>query len=213
MRIIGIMGCGGFGREILPNVKKDKETEIIFIDEDNTKTNINGIDVISPDDFINYKKNHNKFFNISIANSKTREKFSRFFIENEITPIDIISDKAVIDDFSEIAEGCVLCEFSVIKSNVKVGKYFHADRSSNISHDCVIGDFVTFAPHVNCNGNVQISNYVYIGTGAVIKNGTSDKPLTIGEGAVVGMGAVVIRDVKPYTTVAGNPAKILNIKD
>jgi acetyltransferase-like isoleucine patch superfamily enzyme len=70
----------------------------------------------------------------------------------------------------------------------------------------VIGDYVTFAPGVRCNGNVHIGNHAYIGSGATIIQGTKDIPLVIGEGAIVGMGAVVIKSVGPYTTVAGNPA-------
>ena len=76
-----------------------------------------------------------------------------------------------------------------------------------IAHDCVIGDYVTFAPNVHCNGNVHVHDHAYIGTGAIIKQGTTSKPLVIGEGAVVGMGAVVTKDVPPFTTVIGNPAK------
>ena len=71
----------------------------------------------------------------------------------------------------------------------------------------MIGDFVTFAPGVMCNGNVHIDDHAYIGTGAILKQGTPDKPLRIGRGAVVGMGAVVTKDVAPGETVIGNPAR------
>ena len=71
----------------------------------------------------------------------------------------------------------------------------------------MIGDYVTFAPSVRCNGNIVIEDHAYIGTGAVIKQGTPEKPLVIGKGAVVGMGAVVTKDVPPGVTVVGNPAK------
>lgn len=73
----------------------------------------------------------------------------------------------------------------------------------------MIGDFVTFASRVICNGNVHIHDHAYIGTGAVIRQGTPDKPLIIGKGAVVGMGAVVTKDVPAGVTVVGNPAKVL----
>ena len=51
---------------------------------------------------------------------------------------------------------------------------------------------------------VQISNKVWIGCNAIIIRG-----ITIGEGAVIAAGAVVTKDVPPWTIVAGNPAKII----
>ena len=65
---------------------------------------------------------------------------------------------------------------------------------------------MTFAPRVSCSGRIVIEDDAYIGTGAVLKQGTSDNPLTIGKGAVIGMGAIVIKDVPPGVTVVGNPA-------
>jgi len=104
--------------------------------------------------------------------------------------------------------GAILSPFVTLTSNITIGKHFHANLYSYVEHDCVVGDFVTFAPGVKCNGNVQIGDYAYIGSGAVIKQGTPESPLRIGEGAVIGMGAVVTKDVLPGETVIGNPARI-----
>ena len=73
----------------------------------------------------------------------------------------------------------------------------------------MIGDFVTFAPGVKCNGNVVVEDHAYIGTGAMIKQGLPGQPLVIGRGAVVGMGAVVTKSVPAGATVVGNPARLL----
>lgn len=96
-----------------------------------------------------------------------------------------------------------------LTSNIKIGRYFHTNIYSYVEHDCQIGDYVTFAPSVKCNGNVVIENNAYIGTGAIIRQGKPGKPLVIGKHAIVGMGAVVTKDVPAGVTVVGNPARPL----
>ncbi|MEX7524386.1 acetyltransferase, partial [Acinetobacter baumannii] len=89
----------------------------------------------------------------------------------------IQADNTIIMDNVEISEGAALSPFVSITSNIKIGKCFHANLYSYVEHDCVIGDYVTFAPGVKCNGNIHIEDHAYIGAGAVIKQGTLDNPL------------------------------------
>ncbi|MBM3523643.1 MAG: acetyltransferase, partial [Alphaproteobacteria bacterium] len=53
-----------------------------------------------------------------------------------------------------------------------------------------------------------IEDHAYIGSNAVLLQGKPGAPLVIGRGAIVGMGAVVTRNVAPGTTVVGNPARL-----
>jgi acetyltransferase-like isoleucine patch superfamily enzyme len=53
-------------------------------------------------------------------------------------------------------------------------------------------------------GDVIIGNDVWIGYRAILLSGVN-----IGDGAVVGAGAVVTKDVEPYSVVAGNPARLI----
>ena len=99
-----------------------------------------------------------------------------------------------------------------ITADARIGRQFQCNIYAYVAHDCVIGDYVTFAPRVSLNGNVVVEDHVYVGTGAVIRQGTSDKPLVLGRGCVIGMGAVVTRDVGPGVTVVGNPARPLEAK-
>jgi acyl-[acyl carrier protein]--UDP-N-acetylglucosamine O-acyltransferase len=87
--------------------------------------------------------------------------------------------------------------------------FFHANIYSYVEHDCTIGDYVTFAPRVNCNGHVVIKDFAYLGAAAAIRQGKPGVPVVIGRDAVVGMGAIVLNGVAEEEVVAGNPARPL----
>lgn len=214
--IVGLYGAGGFGREVMPVLMdvieaKDQgeagmDYEVVFVEDEPSEATVNGYRVLSEAEFFGHAA-EKKFFNVSIGDSAVRERLAASCIEKGAAPISIRALNATIYDRNEIGAGAIICANSTITSNAKIGKFFHSNIYSYVAHDCVIGDYVTFAPNVQCNGNVHIEDHAYIGTGAILKQGTAAKPLVIGKGAVVGMGAVVTKDVAPYTTVVGNPAK------
>lgn len=214
-KIIGVYGASGFGKEVMPLVRQQypdlNKEQFVFIDDGQAGSILNNYPVLSYADFLKNSADE-KFVTIAIANSIVREKLSNQLERDNIKTTDVKAANALIFDQVEIGEGSLFCSFTHVTSNVKIGKYFHANIYSYVAHDCVIGDYVTFAPSVKCNGNVHIEDHAYIGTGAIIKQGTPDKPLVIGKGAVVGMGAVVTKNVPPGVTVIGNPARILEKK-
>ena len=209
-KVIGLVGAGGFGSEVMPILKfhlKDshkKNYEICFIDSDTNKNELNGVKIISEEDFLN-SPYQSRYFNITIADSKLRERIAGRFQDNYCEPFNIISQNINTLDNVKFGEGCVIFPHSFFTSNITIGNFFHSYHFVSIAHDCKIGDFVTIAPGAMINGNVVIEDHAYIGSGAVLKQG-----IRIGSNSTVGMGAIVIGDVEANTVVAGNPAKVLH---
>ncbi len=208
--IYAVYGASGFGREVMPILKQmigsSQSKYLYFIDDGCVSDRINGYPVVTYEHFVGLVADKKKV-TISIADSSIREKLTCKCIDDNLEIIDIQATNTIVLDEVEIDDGSILCPFVTLTSNIKIGKSFQANLYSYVGHDCIIGNFVTFAPSVKCNGNVMVEDNAYIGTGAIIKQGTPSRPRIIGKGAVVGMGAVVTKNVDPGDVVVGNPAK------
>jgi acetyltransferase-like isoleucine patch superfamily enzyme len=205
MKDIYIIGTGGFASEV---------TEYIL---DNGEYRIKGYFDINEKDYKKYRyqapfltneKNFNFDSNdnvvIAIADNKIRNKIYLNLKEKGVNFPNIIHKSACISKLSKINEGSIICPFVTITSNSNIGKNFQANIYSYVAHDCVIGDNVTFAPSVKCNGNVVIEDDVYVGTGAIIFQGKPNKPIIIGRTSIIGAGSVVTKSVPAGIKIFGN---------
>ncbi len=118
-------------------------------------------------------------------------------------------------------------------NNIIVGKYSGIHDSGTIIGNVYIGDYVMIAKNVFISSgkhhydihpsmpikmqdsiyeqrhgafceNIAIHDDVWIGVNCVIMPG-----VTVGKGAIIGSNSVVLKDIAPYTVVAGNPAKCI----
>lgn len=210
---VAIYGASGCGRGVMPLAraqwaKTEAPYELVFVDDQPREPSINGHRVLTYADWL-VQPAEERWIAIAIADGTVRERLARRCEKDGVRFFEVRAANVVQMDDVRIGEGAILCPFVTLTSNIRIGRHFHANLYSYVEHDSVIGDFVTFAPGVKCNGNVVIEDYAYIGAGAILRQGKPGEPLVIGRGAVVGMGAVVTKSVPPGVTVVGNPARPL----
>lgn len=213
MKQVAIFGASGCGRGVLPLARQQcvaagEAYELVFVDDNPPASTLNGHAVLTYAQWLE-RPATSRHINIAIANSAIREKLVARAEADGVQFFEVRAPNVMQMDDVQLGEGAILSPFVTLTSNIRIGRHFHANLYSYVEHDCVIGNFVTFAPGVKCNGNVVIEDHAYIGAGAVIKQGQPGQPLVIGRGATIGMGAVVTKSVPAGATVVGNPARPL----
>jgi sugar O-acyltransferase (sialic acid O-acetyltransferase NeuD family) len=216
MRRIAIYGTGGCGRDIAPLARAMLESEhgnrdaddLIFVSDIETEIGraVNGIPVI-PFGALLSPTHREREVVVALSDWRTRREIDARCRANGFRFASLLAPSHRRYDDIAVGEGSIFCDHTTCTANIRIGRHFHCNMYSYVAHDCVIGDFVTFAPRVSCNGRVVIEDNVFIGSGAVIRDGKPGRPLTIGEGAIVGMGSVVTKDVPPGAVVMGVPAR------
>jgi acetyltransferase-like isoleucine patch superfamily enzyme len=134
----------------------------------------------------------------------------------------------------QIGEGTRVWQYVVILSGAVIGRDGNICSHCFIENQVVVGDRVTVKCGVQLWDGVTLEDDVFVGPNATFTNDREPRSrnagatllptlvkkgasiganatilpgLTIGEGAMVGAGAVVTKDVPPRTLVVGNPAR------
>ena len=77
---------------------------------------------------------------------------------------------------------------------------------SHVAHDCVVGDHTVFANAASLSGHVEVGNHAVLGGFTSVHQFTQ-----IGSRSFCGLGSVVTQDIPPYSTAAGNRARVIGI--
>ena len=151
-----------------------------------------------------YKNSH--YFVVCIGNElgMARYYISKELERKKISPLNIISKSAYVDNEKLLGKGVQLFPNSVMQTNAKIGDYSILNTGAILEHDCLAGNGVHIMPGAVVGGNAIIGDYVSIGLNATIMPNVQ-----IHDGAFIGAGAVVMDDVKKNEAVVGNPAKYL----
>lgn len=147
-----------------------------------------------------------------------------------------VHESSYIDEDVEIGEGTKIWHFCHIQSGACIGKNCSLGQNVNISNRVKIGNNVKIQNNVSVYEGVELEDGVFCGPSCVFTNDLTPRAEfpkgsagykktlvkhgasiganativcghTIGEYAMVAAGAVVTKDVPPYTLVAGMPAR------
>jgi UDP-N-acetylglucosamine acyltransferase len=77
---------------------------------------------------------------------------------------------------------------------------------SHVAHDCVVGNHSIFANAASLSGHVEVGDYAILGGFTSVHQFTQ-----IGSRAFCGLGSVVTQDIPPFSTAAGNRARVIGI--
>jgi len=144
-------------------------------------------------------------------------------------------ETAVIDEGCRIGEGTKIWHFSHIMKNSIIGQHCNIGQNVVVSPDVVLGNKVKVQNNVSIYTGVICEDEVFLGPSMVFTNITNPRSAIIrrdqyekttvkkgasiganativcghdiGEYAFIGAGAVVVKDVKPYALVVGNPSR------
>ena len=77
---------------------------------------------------------------------------------------------------------------------------------SHVAHDCIVGNHTIFANAASLGGHVEVDDFAILGGFTTVHQFTH-----IGSKAFCGQGSVVTQDIPPFSTAAGNRARVIGI--
>jgi UDP-perosamine 4-acetyltransferase len=139
---------------------------------------------------------------LAIGDNATRQQLARRM--SWVRWLTVVHPKAYVHESVRLGPGTVVMAGAVVQPDAQIGAHCIINTGTTVDHCCVIGDFCHLAPGCNLGGRVTLAEGVLMAIGSVAIQGIS-----VGAWAVVGAGAAVLHDVPDYTTVVGNPARVL----
>ncbi|MGF1484181.1 MAG: NeuD/PglB/VioB family sugar acetyltransferase [Opitutales bacterium] len=209
MEDVYIVGAGGFAREVFAWASQHPECgarwRLAGFLDDNPKA-LDGFDL--PVAVVGSIRDHQPKPNELLLLGLGLPKAKRACVESLQARgghfLSLIHPSAVLGQRITLGDGVVICPGVIVTCDVRIGSYAMLNCHATVGHDALVSDYTTLSGHVDLTGHVQVGAEVFFGSRASVIPGKR-----VGDAAVVGAGAVVIRDVPTGSTVFGNPARVI----
>lgn len=207
MKKLLIVGAGGCGREVFQwakDIQKKKPVwkSISFLDDDPNVLDSFGLKTAMAGTIAGYPLGADDEIVCAIGDPLIRLKLCEYFRKKGATFANIIHPTVMIADYSEIGTGVIICPNTIISTNVQIGDFVLINTLCVVGHDVTIQQGCTLSAQCDLMGGVYLEESSFLGSGVRILPHTR-----VGQGAKVGAGSLVIRNVPSKVSVFGNPAK------
>ncbi|WP_226595713.1 acetyltransferase [Marinobacter nauticus] len=203
MKHLAILGASGHGKVIADTAEQLGWQQVTFFDDAWPQVKKNGPwDVQGDTQALIASLLGFDGVVVGIGNNRIRAEKHLLLSSAGANLVSIVHPSAIVSRHASIGSGTVVFANAVVNSFALVGAGVILNTGAVVEHDCVVGDFAHVSPNAALAGGVTLGQEVWVGACASIKQLTS-----IGRGSIVGMGAVVTKEVEPGLTVMGNPAR------
>ena len=185
-----LVGYGGHAREVMSQMG---EKLTCFVDDEYV---VEGTEPLSKFDPKEYE------LMIAVANSRDRYDITQRLPKETKYFTWVHPTALIMDDNIEIGEGSFIGAYSILTTNINIGKHTILNRGNHIGHDCEIGDYFSAMPGAIVSGNVKIYDIVYMGNNSSIK-----EKLSINSLVTIGMNSAVVKNIEEDGIYVGCPAK------
>ncbi|MEX2204923.1 MAG: acetyltransferase [Myxococcota bacterium] len=117
----------------------------------------------------------------------------------------VVHPSAAVAGNVQLAEGTLVGSHTTIQPGARLGSHVALRHGVMVGHDSCLERFVFVGGNTTLCGRAYVEEGAYLAPGSLVR-----EDVRIGRFATVGLGAVVLRDVEPYSTVVGNPARLLS---
>lgn len=202
-----IVGAGGMGREVFSwlshEIRGKKDLRIKGFLDDKSEALVGlSYPVKVVGSISDYQPSNNESLVVSILDPKIKKQIVESLAHKGANFYTLIHPSAIIGTNVSIGKGCVICPGCILTNDITIGDFVFINASSTIGHDSIIGEYTSVNGKVEITGNVEVGVECLFGVGAKVI-----PKRRIGNGATIGAGSVVIRNVPSGVTVFGNPAK------
>lgn len=145
---------------------------------------------------------------LAIGNSRMNELRKKIFIESKAKGYNIASyfHSSCSINSREFGEGNIMLENCLIYPFSKIGSGNLLWDHVIINHDCVVGDFNTFAGYADLCGYVRVGNNGYFGKHCVL-----NERMSVADYTLIGAAAYAKGETKPYEVIV--PARSVTLQN
>jgi len=216
-RRVLVYGTGQTGNMVASILELDKAVEIVgFADDDETKWghSLRDLNVLGGREFVARGTGFDAVA-VAIGRVTPRRALSTWLCDQDIPLQSAIHPSAILAKDSTIGDGTIVGAGTTLYVNPQIGRSVFIGPRVVVSHDSAVGDFALLSVGSVIGARVDVAAGAFVGAGATVMppGWGADARLMIGEDAIVGVGAVVIRDVEPRAIVVGVPAKLLRYRE